>query len=176
MKALVSLLGLLCVVSTAVATTYVRVEKDGTKTYSDRPLPGGQPVELEPAQTYSAPPQPSVPGSDSSRVPAEQRLLEQMDDFRYTSCRLSPENDATFTNPQNVAISAQLEPGLRPNDVITLTVDGKVVSNSLSHLLEPAHRGTHTAALSVKDSYGRELCSSTTTFHVFRPSVNMPRR
>ena len=35
--------------SSVLATTYVRVEKDGTKTYSDRPLPGGQPVELEPA-------------------------------------------------------------------------------------------------------------------------------
>jgi glutamine synthetase len=44
----------LAVASIACATTYVRVEKDGTKTYSDRPLPGGQPVELESAQTYSA--------------------------------------------------------------------------------------------------------------------------
>ena len=45
--------------SAALATTYVRVEKDGSKTYSDRPLPGGQPVELEPAQTYSPPPTPA---------------------------------------------------------------------------------------------------------------------
>jgi hypothetical protein len=176
MKALIPLLSMLCVVSTAFATTYVRVEKDGTKTYSDRPLPGGKPVELEPAQTYSAPQQPAMPRSDSSRVPAEQRLLEQMDDFRYTSCRLSPENDATFTNPQNVAISVQLEPVLRPNDVVTLSVDGQVVSDSLTHLLEPVHRGTHTAVVSVKDNYGREVCSARTTFHVFRPSVNMPRR
>ena len=41
---------------TAQATTYVRVEKDGTKTYSDRPIPGGQPIDVQPAQTYSAPP------------------------------------------------------------------------------------------------------------------------
>ena len=37
----VLVLASLCVVSTAQATTYVRVEKDGTKTYSDRPIPGG---------------------------------------------------------------------------------------------------------------------------------------
>ena len=55
-SSLVVLLGSLCAVSTALATTYVRVEKDGTKTYSDRPMPGGQPVDLQPAQTYSAPP------------------------------------------------------------------------------------------------------------------------
>ena len=174
MKPLMLLLGMLCVVSTALATTYVRVEKDGTKTYSDRPIPGGQPVELEPAQTYSTPKQPANPSS--SNVPAEQRLLQQMDDFQYTSCSLSPENDATFTNPEGVPINVQLQPSLRARDVITLSVDGQVIGNSTSHVLQPAHRGSHTAQVSVKDSYGRELCSASTTFHVFRPSLNLPGR
>lgn len=176
MKALFLLLGTLCVASTTVAATYVRVEKDGTKTYSDRPIPGGQPVELEPAQTYSPPDRPAAPDGDSSRVPSEQRLLQQMDDFRYTSCSLSPENEATFTNPQGVPISVRLEPNLRPSDVVTLSVDGQVVSNTLSHLLQPAHRGAHTVQVTVKDNFGRQLCSASTTFHVFRPSLNMPRR
>ena len=66
-------LGSLCIASAALATTYVRVEKDGTKTYSDRPMPGGQPVEVQPAQTYSAPP--VAPGS--SNLPREQQLVEQ---------------------------------------------------------------------------------------------------
>src|SRR4051812_36633446 len=39
-----------------LATTYVRVEPDGSKTYSDRPLPGGHEVDIQSAQTYSAPP------------------------------------------------------------------------------------------------------------------------
>src|SRR5688572_3906768 len=64
------LLGSLCLVSTALATTYVRVEKDGTKTYSDRPIPGGQPVELQSAQTYTAAPAPPTADPNS---PAEQR-------------------------------------------------------------------------------------------------------
>jgi hypothetical protein len=174
MNRLFVLLGSLCVVSGALATTYVRVEKDGTKTYSDRPLPGGKPVELEPAQTYTAPPAPA--GSGNSNVPAEQRLLQQMDDFTYTSCALSPANDESFTNPQGVAISVQLQPNLRPRDVVTLSVDGQVVSNTLSHVLQPANRGTHTAQVSVTDSFGRQLCTASTTFHVFRPSLNMPRR
>jgi hypothetical protein len=176
MKALLLLLGTMCVVSTASATTYVRVEKDGTKTYSDRPIPGGQPVELEPAQTYTSPARPSAPAGSSSNAPAEQRLLQQMDDFRYTSCSLSPENEASFTNPPGVPISVRLEPNLRPNDVVTLSVDGQVVGNTLTHTLQPAHRGAHTVQVTVKDNYGRELCSATTTFHVFRPSLNMPRR
>ena len=70
----------------------------------------------------------------------------------------------------------QLQPILRSNDVLTLSVDGAIVGNSVSHVLQPAHRGTHTAQVTVKDTYGRELCSASTTFHVFRPSVNLPRR
>jgi hypothetical protein len=49
---LVILLGSLLAASASQATTYVRIEKDGSKTYSDRPLPGGHPVDIEPAQTY----------------------------------------------------------------------------------------------------------------------------
>jgi hypothetical protein len=175
MKRLLMLLGSLCVATTVTATTYVRVEKDGTKTYSDRPLPGGHPVELEPAQTYSAPPPTGVTPPRSS-VPSEQRLLQDMDDFRYASCAISPANDESFTNPPSVPISVQLQPGLRPRDQVTLSVDGQVVGSTLSHVLQPAHRGAHTAQVVIRDAYGRELCSSSTTFHVFRPSVNMPRR
>lgn len=160
--------------SAALATTYVRVEKDGTKTYSDRPLPGGQPVEIEPAQTYSAP---SAPTTPEPNVPSEQRLLRNIDDFRYTSCTLSPENDATFTNPQNVPVRVSTEPALRTGDKVELTLDGKPAPpNSLSAVLDPAYRGTHTAQVVIKDGYGRVLCSASTSFHVMRPSINMPRR
>ena len=77
----------------ALAETYVRVEKDGTKTYSDRPLPGGQVVEIQAAQTYSAPP--PVDPSASSNLPREQQLLKEMDDFRYQACTLTPKSDET---------------------------------------------------------------------------------
>ena len=63
---LVIFLGSLLAASAALATTYVRVEKDGTKTYSDRPLPGGQPVDIQPAQTYSAPATPTPQDSNAS--------------------------------------------------------------------------------------------------------------
>ncbi len=45
----------LCAVSTALATTYVRVEKDGTKTYSDRPIPGGSPSTCSPRRATRRP-------------------------------------------------------------------------------------------------------------------------
>jgi hypothetical protein len=163
---------LLTATSVALATTYVRVEKDGTKTYSDRPIPGGVPVEVEPVQTYQAP-----PSSPSSSGPAEQRLLQEMDDFKYATCTVTPANDETFTNPENVPISVTIEPALRPRDTMTLAVDGAVVATNLqSWLMKPVDRGTHSVVVEVKDQYGRVLCNATASFHVMRPSVNMPRR
>lgn len=173
MKRLSLLMTSLVVASTTFATTYVRVEKDGSKTYSDRPLPGGQPVELQPAQTYSAPP----PSSTPSNVPSEQQLLRKMDDFSYTNCSLSPGNDESFTNPESVPVSVTTEPAMRPGDVLQLSIDGKPIAPNVSQAaLAPAYRGTHTAQVTIKNSFGRVLCSSSVQFHVFQPSVNMPGR
>jgi hypothetical protein len=157
-----------------LATTYVRVEPDGTKTYSDRPMAGGQPVELEPAQSYSA------PEVDASRpnLPREQRLVQQVDNFQYEVCALAPANDSTFTNPENVPVSLALNPPLRVGDVITMSVDGQMVGgqSTLTYVLAPAHRGTHTVAVTIKDNTGRVVCSASTAFHVMRPGLNSPAR
>jgi hypothetical protein len=171
----VILLASLLAASTAMATTYVRVEKDGSKTYSDRPIPGGVPVEIQSAQTYSSPPQPVV-----SNSPREQQLLEQMNDFRYTSCRVSPPNDTQYSNPESVQVSVDLEPGLRVNHKLTLMVDGQPVpgaaGNANSATLTNVARGTHTVSVLVKNEFGKTLCNSTAAFHVQRPSVNAPAR
>jgi hypothetical protein len=165
---------MLLAASTALATTYVRVEKDGTKTYSDRPLPGGQPVDLQPAQTYSAPP----PPASSPSTPREQQLLSDVDDFRYTSCVTVPMQDATFTNPEAVTLSVTLQPLRRPGDIVELTIDGRSVGEGSGTytMMAPIDRGTHTVTATVKDRIGRTLCSASSQFHVFRPSLNMPGR
>jgi len=173
-QSLVLLLGSLCAVSAALATTYVRVEKDGTKTYSDRPIPGGQPVELQPAQTYSTPR--SAVSTDPLR-PREQQLLQQTDDFRYESCAVSPENDSTLQNPGNVTISVSPSPPLRDGDVLTMTVDGAPVDGaSLSYTMTPVNRGSHTVGINIANTFGAVVCSNTSVFHVIQPGVNSPAR
>jgi hypothetical protein len=176
-RSLVILLGSMLAASAAFATTYVRVEKDGSKTYSDRPLPGGQPVDIEPAQTYSSPP-PSPLGSSSGNLPREQQLLREMDNFRYASCTLTPKNDETFTNPESVGVSLLLSPPLRAGDVVQLLVDGvpQAGQSIFSFAIPQPFRGSHAVTASVKDRYGKTLCTASSTFHVFRPSINSPAR
>jgi hypothetical protein len=173
---LVWTLGSLCAVSTAFATTYMRVEKDGTKSYSDRPMPGGQPIEITPAQTYSAPPPPAT-GTQSS-LPLEQQMLGQMDSFKYDGCDVTPKSEETFTNPERVVVGVTVMPGLRVGDIVDLRVDGTPVGGptTSSHTIQPVYRGSHTVSVQVKDRFGRALCSSSSTFHVFRPSLNSPNR
>jgi len=156
--------------TTAFATTYVRVEKDGTKTYSDRPLPGGQPIDLRPAQTYSAPTPSANSGSQTQRP-------TDAPDFRYDSCALTPRNDETFHSPEQVTLSLSATPTLRFGDQVRFLVDGADVGgNGPSASLINPDRGSHTVNANVSDRSGRSLCTATTTFHVQRPTLNSPTR
>ena len=164
----VAVLGSLCVVSIAQATTYMRVEKDGTKTYSDRPIPGGQPIDVKPAQGYSAP----ASSGSSSRPPQQ-----EADEFRYQSCGVTPENDSTFTNPEMVPISLVTNPNVRPFDTVIMTVDGQSVGQpgTVSYTMAaPINRGTHTVSVTITDRFGNVMCSVSSSFHVMRPGLNSP--
>ena len=167
-------LGSLMAASVTQATTYVRVEKDGSKTYSDRPMPGGQPVDIQPAQGYSAPP---PPPSNSTR-PAEQQQVMDAANFQY-NCALTPRADETFQNPETVTVAVQLTPGLRPGDLVNFSVDGTPVPNEnnlTSAQLQYPDRGAHTAQVQISDRSGRSICNTSTTFHVLRTGVNSPSR
>ena len=175
-RAVVIFIGSLLAASTAFATTYVRTEKDGTKTYSDRPLPGGHPIEIQPAQTYSAPP--TAPSVDRTR-PAEEQSLMAAANFSY-QCALSPRSDETFQNPETVTLSVALTPGLRGGDQVSFSVDGSAVQKddpgATSVALTYPERGTHTASVRVVDRYGKVVCNQSSTFHVQRTGLNSPAR
>ena len=168
-------LGSLLAASVALATTYVRVEKDGTKTYSDRPLPGGHPVEIQPAQTYPA--QPVAP-TGSSSLPAEQRDLIAAANFKY-QCALNPPNEETFQNPESVSVSVALSPALRAGDEIRFALDGIQVPlelGSTGTTISNPDRGSHTLTVRVTDASGKSLCDASSIFHVQRTNLNSPTR
>ncbi|HEX6397984.1 MAG TPA: DUF4124 domain-containing protein [Steroidobacteraceae bacterium] len=166
---------LLAASALAQATTYVRVEKDGSKTYSDRPLPGGQPVDIQPAQTYSAPANSAASNPSLSRE--EQQVLDAAN-FQY-QCAISPRADETLQNPESVTLAVQLTPSLRPGDQVKFSLDGADVpneSNATSAAVQYPDRGTHTASVHVTDRSGKPLCDTSATFHVQRTNLNSPTR
>jgi hypothetical protein len=171
---LVIILGVLAA-GAAQATTYVRVEADGTKTYSDRPLAGGHPVEVQPAQTYSSPPASTSSSSARSR---EQAAMDEAASFHY-ECSLTPRSDETFTNPESVSVALELTPALRSGDALTITLDGVALTggnDQTAFSVPQPDRGSHTVTAHVVDRSGRTLCDASTTFHVMRPSINSPTR
>ena len=170
---LVIFISSLLATSAALATTYVRVEKDGTKTYSDRPLPGGQPMDIQPAQTYSAP---AAPHGWTATRPREEQALMDAANFRY-QCALAPRDDETFQNPETVTLSVALTPGLRAGDEVKFSVDGTQVPRgenltSASLTFRIAARIPRPCA--VMDRYGKTVCNASSTFHVQRTSLNSP--
>jgi hypothetical protein len=175
MKRALTVFGSLLMAWTAQATTYVRVEKDGSKTYSDRPLPGGQAVEVQPAQTYSAP-APTAPSNPA--LSREQQDVMQAANFQY-QCAISPRPDETLQNPDSVTIGVQLAPALRPGDQMKFSLDGAALSNeqnATSVTVPFPDRGSHTASVNVTDRSGKPLCSTSATFHVQRSNLNSPTR
>jgi hypothetical protein len=174
-RAVVILLGSLLIAVTAQATTYVRVEKDGSKTYSDRPLPGGQPVEVQPAQTYSAPATPAPSNPSASR---EQQEVMDAANFQY-QCAISPRPDETVQNADSVTLGVQLSPALRPGDQVKFALDGTPVPNEQNATFASVpypDRGSHTASVNVTDRSGKPLCNVSATFFVQRTGVNSPQR
>ena len=74
-------------------------------------------------------------------------------------------------------VSVSTDPAIRAGDTVNLVVDGKAAEPyDTSVVLSPVDRGQHTASVTLKDTYGRTLCSASVTFNVLRPSLNSPRR
>ena len=107
---LVIFIGSLLAASAALATTYVRVEKDGTKTYSDRPLPGGQPVDIAAgADLFGA----AAPHRGPHRV-RPKNSAAGCGELPLRSCALTPRADETFQNPETVDAERGADSGAAP--------------------------------------------------------------
>ena len=157
------------------ATTYRWVDADGVH-LSDQPHPGAEKITLSQPQTYSAaaPAPAAAPGVRAvPSVPATQRTQS-----RYESCTIvQPANDEVLLDPEMVMLRAQLVPSVRQGDQVTLMLDGVAIQGQgqLEARIQPADRGTHTAAVMVRDRDGKTVCQSPgATFHVRQASQLAP--
>lgn len=171
------------------AQVYRHVDANGNVVFSDQPA-GGSKVQLTPLSvvpsTESLPPRRSTPSrvSSSSSSESDRTRAPAVDvAFRgYTTFTIqSPSNEETLQTGQagNLAVRLGIEPELRPQDKVRVTVDG-APSQSAMHstvfMVPGLERGKHVIQAELLDSTGRvRQTSEPKVVYVQRASVNLPR-
>lgn len=156
----------------STTTTYRWVDAQGVVHYSDTPQPGAEQLKIHPAQTYSAA---HAPGQ-SSGSPAEQSAGSV-----YQSCSVQqPAAEQSFFAPESIPVRLSLQPNLRSEDHVSVTLDGAplepVGDSPLNFRISDPDRGTHTLIVTVRDASGSVVCTSSgVTFYVQRPSRLSPQ-
>jgi hypothetical protein len=159
---------LLCVSlsASAAATLYKWVDEQGVVHYSDRPQPGAEKIHVNAAQTYKAPPAPTV---DTSHKPTPAASYSHV-------AIASPIAEQVFLNTAgSVPVAADVQPALSPGHQLWFLLDGSRVEGlsptSTSATLDNIDRGQHTLAAQVSDAAGNTLITSApVTFYVRIPS------
>jgi hypothetical protein len=164
---------LLASLNAAAATVYKWVDANGVTHYSDQPHPGATRIEVDAAQTYSAPPPPSTAAAAQSK-PADAGPP-------YSVCELyRPAADEVFFGVDRITAKLRLDPELRLGDKASVTLDQQRLTDlpmtGNEFQISPVFRGTHTLVAVVEDSSGRAVCQSpAVTFHVRQPSMLSPQ-
>jgi hypothetical protein len=166
--ALISALG----AGSADATTlYKWVDAQGVVHYSDTPQPGAQKIQVQSAQTYSAP-----KPARSTLTPAT-KSAEATAPGSYQCQVVSPTAEQAYFDPDSVAIAVAVTPALTGADRLVVTVDGTPVQVSPSGqaLVASPERGAHTISASVQGADGSTTCSTSVTFNVQRTTLLSPQ-
>jgi Domain of unknown function (DUF4124) len=166
-------IALACATAFAATTVYKWVDEQGVTHYSDQPHPHAQTINVDAAQTYSAPAAEQVGAAPSPSSAQPAPPYQECDLFR-------PENDEVFLNTDTVTARLRLEPPLRPGDRVAIGLDGRRLKDQPatgSEFTLKVERGTHTLLAVIEDSSAKPVCTSPTiTFHVRQPSVQAPNR
>ena len=153
------------------------VDQRGVVHYSDRPQPGAERVELDPAQTYTAPRVEAVP-ADPETAPES----GTQDTGSYSQLSIvSPEEGEMLWNIRGeLNVRLRMEPGLREGHRLQVYLDEQRVADvpqSTQFTLDEVYRGEHRLRASIEDERGRELVSSgTVVFYVQQASLQNPNR
>jgi hypothetical protein len=160
--------------NTSLAQIYKWTDSNGDVHFSDKPHPGAEQIQLPNSQTYSPPLKAEVPVSTEPPPPAA-----NTDNQPYNSVVIiQPEDQATIRNNQGyLSVIVQLDPELRPGDKIQMILDGEPIGAPQAtpvFALRDINRGSHTVAVKILSSEGKELNSSNTvTVFMHQPQVGM---
>ena len=168
---LLAVTGVWCASASLSATLYYWVDANGTKHWSDRPVPGGRAVESGSAQGYQPPPRPTVRRGDRREANAAAPALYSSLDV------LQPEPDSVLhATAGTVECTAQLTPSLAPGHSLWFELDGnRYDGHGAMSVRLPAPRGTHVLRAVVLSSDGQlQIESAPVTFHVRQASIAEP--
>ena len=168
------LLSALSGTAASAAPAWTWVDAEGTRHYSDRPVPGAEQVELVGAQ-----------GFGTSRAPRAARAADQGDTAGvpgapYQSIEVvSPAEQETLWNiGTNLPVQVRFQPTLQPGHRYDLLYDGQrrnVNTASPRVTLPEVFRGEHTLQVVVIDSAGAEIMRSPArVFFVQQTSTQNP--
>lgn len=158
----------------AHAQIYKWTDSSGNVYFSDKPHPGAEQIQLPNTQTYSPPTKAEIPATTEPPPPDTADA-----DQPYRSVTIvQPEDQATVRNNQGyLPIIVQLEPDLRKGDSIQLIFDGAPLGEpQITPLfaLRDINRGSHTIAVKVLGTNGKELnTSETITVYMHQARVGM---
>ena len=165
MKTRLFLLLLCCLAATAVMgdDLYKWVDAQGNVHYSDKPQPGAQKLTLPKAATYTAP----VSADQAAQAP-DQPAPTPASITRFEI--VSPQQDETLWNTQNVTVSLAVDPALQSGDTVTITLDGvtKGPLEGLSAEFTDLDRGAHTITAVLQTADGVTKTAKQVTFYIQR--------
>ena len=158
----------------AIATTlYKWVDAQGVVHYSDTPQPGAQKIQVQAAQTYSAPKPARIPPTPSTTSKSTDATAAGA----YQCQLLAPTAEQAYFDPDAVQIAVAVTPALTGSDRLVVTVDGTPVpvSPSGQAMVPSPERGAHTISASVQGADGSTTCSTSVTFNVQRTTLLSPQ-
>ncbi len=156
---------LVVAITVNAGSVYKWVDADGNVTFSDRPQPGSEEVNVQGLQTYKAQPIKPTAAADPGSDPATAKRYKT---FTFTT----PKSDQSFRDSGGtIPIELKLEPALRGGHRIKLFLDGAVKGEgrSASATLSNVDRGSHSLDAAVVDENGKEIArAGSVTFHLHR--------
>jgi len=151
---------------------YQWTDPTGAVVFSDAPPEDGSARHLRTIQMQPATVVPAY--KPVQRLPAASQPEVKRAPYRSFALTRPESNEAIRKNSGDVFVESQVEPGLRPGDVIRVYIDGKQVAEktSTSFDLTNIDRGDHTLEARIYDDRGIALASAQPVrFSVIRTSV-----
>lgn len=120
---------------------YKSTDASGAPSFSDKPSPGAEKINVAPVQTFSTPTVNTAtqPASSSNLPPVADSSYQtlsivspQADQYPAGQQPSGPQGATVWSNDGTLTVGLSLEPGLHQGDTVQLLVNGQVVQESTS--------------------------------------------